>query len=621
MNEVTAPLPSQPQQPAPAETASPGPAAAPRAPVRVRLWPALIIVALQWVMLKAPGWFAPGTPIQFFGMMLAPLVGFLGILCWWLFASRIPWRQRFLGLGAFVLVGAVAYMLFDPTFDLMGVFFVTLPISVTTMALWLLVTPFLSWPVRRAGLLVVVVLTWGYFDLLRFDGTDGNISATMSWRWVPTDEDNYRTTAAAASTAVSTQSLILKAGDWPGFRGPNRDGRLTGVRIATNWEQHPPRRLWKHLIGPGWSSFAVVGKHLFTQEQLDDQERVVCFDANNGDVIWIHSDPARFMEKIGGPGPRATPTFHGGKLYTFGATGLLNCLDAATGKKLWGRNIVTDFGPEVPIWGFASSPLVAEGLVTVFAGAAGNKSALAYNADSGKPAWQAGEGQLSYSSLHPARLGGVDQLLLATDQGLTAFKAARGDVLWNHAWDTGGMQRVVQPTLVGDSDVLIGSPFGKGTRRVHVTKQGSSWETQEVWTSRAISPYFNDGVVHGKHLYGIDTGGFLTCVNLDDGKRKWRSRDYGSGQLLLLVDQDLLVVVAETGFVALVEAKPDEHHEVARFQALTGKTWNHPVLAHGRLFVRNGAEVACFELPAIGSVAAAGKQGQNRGKVRRRLGW
>jgi outer membrane protein assembly factor BamB len=591
--------------------------------VRLRLWPAVLIVALQWLALRAPDWFAPGTPIQFWGMMLGPLVGFLGILGWWLFASRIPWRQRFVGLAAFVAVGAVAYMFFDPTFDLMGVFFVTLPVAVTTIVLWLLVTPWLSWRMRRVGLLVVVVLTWGYYDLLRFDGTDGQISATMTFRWVPTAEDNYRAAVAAgtvgtvkAPPAAGSNSSTLQAGDWPGFRGPNRDGRLAGVRIATNWDQQPPKLRWKHLVGPGWSSFAVVGKRLFTQEQLDDQERVVCYNADNGEVIWIHSDTARFMEKIGGPGPRATPTFHAGKLYTFGATGLLNCLDAATGKKLWGRDIVADFGPAVPMWGFSSSPLVAKGVVSVFAGAADGKSALAYDAQSGKPVWQAGEGQLSYSSLHPAKLGGVDQLLLATDQGLTAFTPAKGEVLWNHSWDTGGMQRVVQPTLVGDADVLIGSPFGKGTRRVRATKKGSQWETQEVWTSRAISPYFNDGVVHGTHLYGFDTGGFLTCVNLDDGKRKWRARDYGSGQLLLLVDQDLLLVLAETGFVALVEARPDDHRDLARFQALAGKTWNHPVVAHGRLFVRNGAEAACFELPASGRVALTGDRIRGQGLPR-----
>jgi outer membrane protein assembly factor BamB len=296
---------------------------------------------------------------------------------------------------------------------------------------------------------------------------------------------------------------------------------------------------------------------------------------------------------VAGPGPRATPTFHEGRIYALGANGRLNCLDAATGRRLWSRDVAEDSGAKVPQWGFSASPLVAAGVVTVFAGGPDGKAVLGYDASSGKLAWSAGEGSFSYCSPHLARLHGTEQVLITTDAGLTSFEPARGKVLWQHDWQLpNGMTRVIQPAVLGDTDVLIGTGFDHGTRRVRLGKGGG---TEEVWTSRAIRPYYNDLVVHGEHLYGFD-GNFLTCVGLDDGAGKWRARGYGNGQVLLLSDQDLLLVLSEKGAVALVEASPQRHRVLGRFQAIEGKTWNHPVVAHGKLFVRNGEEAACYAL-------------------------
>jgi hypothetical protein len=139
-----------------------------------------------------------------------------------------------------------------------------------------------------------------------------------------------------------------------------------------------------------------------------------------------------------------------------------------------------------------------------------------------------------------------------------------------------------------------------------VGRDGDRWAAQKVWTSRAIKPYFNDLVIHQNHLYGFDNN-FLTCVGLDDGKTRWKERGYGNGQVLLLADQDLLLVLSEQGEAALVEAVPSGLVERCRFQAIEGKTWNHPVVAHGRLFVRNGEEAACYELTAETGTTAAGQ--------------
>jgi outer membrane protein assembly factor BamB len=478
-----------------------------------------------------------------------------------------------------------------------GIFMQGLPAALTAWIAWLVVTYPLNWPIRRIGLLFVLMLTWGYFTLVRMDGVTGGMSAEIKWRWTPTSEEKFlaeRSAPASATSANELKPIVLQAGDWPGFRGANRDNRLTGAEIPTDWNTYAPKLLWKHKVGPGWGSFAVIGKHVFTQEQWDQKEAVVCYDGDTGKILWFHEYKDRFSEVVAGPGPRATPTFHDGKLYTMGAAGKLCCLDAASGREIWTKDILADSGAKLPQWGFAASPLVAKGMVLVFAGGP-KKSVVAYDAATGKLAWAAGKGELSYCSLQLSNIDGVEQALLATGHGMTAFDPADGTVLWDHDWFIEKGARCVQPAVVGKSDLILGTGFGNGTRRVHITQANGQWQEKEVWTSRTFNPYFNDFVVHNDHIYGFNNEIF-TCVNLDKGKVKWKERGYGCGQVLLLADQNLLLVVSEKGEVALLEANPDEHKELARFQAIAGKTWNHPVLAHGRLYVRNGEEAACYQL-------------------------
>jgi outer membrane protein assembly factor BamB len=590
------------------------PAYAPPAERRPRLWPGVVLVALYWAVLKLPG-FIDAEPmtqfmIVFFGSMAVPALFAL----WWLFFSRVRWADRFLGLLACALVGGASFFLSHPSFQKTGMFgplFYVLPVVTTGWVLWLFVARSLSRQVRVAGLVVVFLLTWGYFTTVRFEGTTGAFDAQFSYRWNPSAEDRFlaeRSSARPAAAAVAAaKPLELSPGDWPGFRGPARDGRRTGVRIATDWKQNPPKQLWRHRVGPGWSSFAVVGTRLYTQEQRGGDEVVVCYDAGTGSELWTHTDATRFDEAMGGAGPRATPTFHEGRIYALGANGRLNCLDAVTGQKIWSRDIAADSGATVPMWGFSSSPLVVQGVVTVFAGGPSGKGVLGYRADSGEQAWAAGDVKDSYCSLHPARLDGAEQLLVVTGVGLTAFEPVGGKVLWQYDWSVrDDFVRVTQPALVGDADVLIGTGFGIGTRRLHVTRDGSAWKADQVWESKAIAPYYNDLVIHKDHIYGFHNQ-FFTCVSLADGKAKWKERGYDSGQVLLLPDQDLLLIQAEKGDVALVEAKPNGRKELARFHALDGKTWNHPVVAHGKLFVRNGEEAACYQLAEEGGEPVASR--------------
>lgn len=579
------------------ETNAPPTVAGPR-----RLWLPVILVVIQAVLLRLPYWVEFENMDLMFGLFFfTPMVATGGVLLWWLLLSALPWRDRLLGVLVAAAAGGAAFGLAHESFRIaLSVY--GLALLSTVWIGYLLLTTWLSWPVRRVGMVLVLLLVAGGCTLLRLKGTWGNFDLQVRYRFGETAEDRYvkgRTDKGASPAALPAETLKLAPGDWPGFRGPARDGRVAGVTIPTNWEKAPPKLLWKQKIGPGWSSFAVVGRRLYTQEQRGPEEIVVCLDADTGKQLWEHKDKVRFAETIGGPGPRATPTFHDGKLYTLGAKGTLNCLDAASGKPVWAKDIVKDAGAEVPSsewWGFCSSPLVAHGVVTVAASFTEGKMVLGYKADSGDLAWAAGDGKHTYCSTQLVTLGGVEQLLVTADNGLTSLNPTSGKVQWVHEWfGPMKMARVTQPAVVGESEVLFGTGSKQGTRKLRLRQKGDGWSDEEVWTTKAISPEFNDLVVSKGHLYGFD-GSFFTCVNLDDGEKRWRTRGYDQGQVLLLADQELLLILSETGRVALVKADPEKHTVLGKFQAIEGKTWNHPAVAHGNLFVRNDEEIACYQL-------------------------
>ncbi len=570
-----------------------------------RLWPPLVLVSLFWVVYAALTFTPLGMTLGFWGFMVQLVTGALVLilfLVWWLASRRLRWAER-LGIVAVAIAGGVgAGFLVDRS---LGAFLVLpgLPAVLTAWALALLAARYRPPRARRLAVVAALLAAWGAFTLIRSDGLGGDGQPELRWRWQPSAEAAYLAERAATEGTAPLPgggtSLTLAPGDWPGFRGPNRDGDLHGVRIATDWSSSPPRPAWRRPIGPAWSSVVVVGDRLFTQEQVGDFEAVVALDATTGRTLWSHQDAARHWDAQGGVGPRATPTFDGGRLFTLGATGLLNCLDAGSGERLWSRNVAADAGAETPIFGFASSPLVIGGLVVVFAGGESEKTLLAYRVDSGQPEWAVPAGKISYSSPQAAAIGGETQILFASDLGLTAFDPASGSVLWQHRAksDNPGIPRSVQPRTVGEAGVLFDTGPDFGTALLELSRKSGAWVPAERWISRQLKPSFNDFVVHGAAIYGFD-GRILSCIDLETGERRWKQGRYGSGQVLLLGDQALLLVVSEGGEVVLVAADPGEHRELGRFQAIRGKTWNHPVIAHGRLYVRNAEEIAAYELPA-----------------------
>jgi outer membrane protein assembly factor BamB len=260
---------------------------------------------------------------------------------------------------------------------------------------------------------------------------------------------------------------------------------------------------------------------------------------------------------------------------------------------LWSRNAVTDTGAKIPGWGISGSPLPVGDLVII----AASGRLAAYDAATGQPRWKGpinrGGG---YSSPHLVTISGVDQIVLMTGMGVTSVALADGNVLWQNDWEGAA---ILQPVQTPDGDLLVtmGDMMGGiGTRRLAVTRGPNGWVVEERWTSRGLKPYFNDIVVHEGHAYGFD-GNILACIDLKDGARRWKGGRYGSGQLVLLPDQALLLVLSEEGDLALVKATPDGFTELAKSPAIQGKTWNHFALVGDVLLVRNGEEMVAFRLP------------------------
>jgi outer membrane protein assembly factor BamB len=552
----------------------------------LRLWPGiaaavLLLLARFGVKLVVPG--AHG----FFTGMTASFGCMLAVLLWWLFFSRAAWLER---LGALVLLGVASLATIKLSHESMW------PAALATYALPIFFIVFVASVVathrlpdarRRMALAATILVACGGWAFVRTDGVDGDHVFRFTWRWSKSAEERLLARGSDEPTAPSTELAPETGVAWPGFRGPARDGVVRGVTIATDWTESPPVALWRRPVGPGWSSFAVRNELVFTQEQRGDREVVACYDAATGEPVWRHENDVRFFESQGGPGPRATPAVHDGVVYAFGATGILNALGAADGTVLWSRDVPSDAGTEVPNWGFSGSPLVVDDLVVVDGG-----KLAAYDRVTGEPRWYGPESDTTYSSPHLATLDGVSQVLLLRGGGATSVSPADGNVLWEGSWE--GFA-VAQPALTIDGDILVGANR-HGTRRIAVAQGPGGWTTEERWVSIGLKPYFNDLVVHEGHAYGFD-GRILAGIDLDTGERVWKGGRYGNGQLVLLADQDVLLVVSEQGELALVAATPDGFNELARFPALEGKTWNHPVVVDDLLLVRNDREMAAFRLP------------------------
>jgi len=380
---------------------------------------------------------------------------------------------------------------------------------------------------------------------------------------------------------------------WINYRGPGLAGHYQEMDILTAWPENGLKELWRQLVGVGWGSFVVADGLAFTIEQRRDQEVVAAYDMTGGPEIRTNSWKALFEESLGGPGPRTTPTWHDGYLYALGATGEFRYLNAKDGTLVWRKNTLEENNASNLQWAMSASPLVVEDMVIVLPGGPGGRSVVAYHRLTGELVWSALDDVQAYTAPMIANLAGRRQLLVVSRDRAMGLTIDNGTLLWDYPWATDNGVNAAQPLLVGEDRFFISAGYGHGAALVKVVADGDGFRAEELWTTNRMKNKFSSSVLYEGHVYGFDEA-ILACLDLETGKLKWKGGRYGYGQLLLANGH--LVILSERGEVVLVKATPEGHQELARFEAIDGKTWNVPAIAGGKLLVRNTREMACYQI-------------------------
>jgi outer membrane protein assembly factor BamB len=515
------------------------------------------------------------------------------------FRSWLPWLIILLAaLG----VGAAGFSPvteeWAPVNRYMTCVFIVL-LAALLIALWFLFFSGVRGSLRITTLLVVAALGFAFFRQITNVKFTGNMVPIVRFWWDPEPDDvletqrkSHPTKAPPFKTASDQATAFLE------YRGSK--GVIQGPPLARDWKAQPPRQLWRQPVGGGYSGVTVNGNALLTLEQRRDQEVIVCYDTATGAERWTHGYNAHFEERMGGPGPRATPTIADGRVYSLGATGMLVCLELRDGKLKWSVDILKE--NQNIIWGMSGSPLVLDKVVVVNPGAqteaASGRALVAYDRDTGNEVWRAGKTRAAYSSPMLATLAGQKQILLLDGEQLGGYDSQTGQELWNYRWDkTLNGINVAQPLVLDGDRVFISSAYDIGCAMLHVGKSDSVWKVDELWTKNMkLRAKFASPVVHEGFIYGLDEG-YLVCLDAN-GARVWKGQNYGHGQLLL--SGGVLVILSEQGKLVLARATPEwdakTRNELASMQALKGKTWNCFALADGIAYVRNDLEMAAYDL-------------------------
>ena len=451
---------------------------------------------------------------------------------------------------------------------------------------------------KRLGVVVLIgiALVVAVRLLTRYEGSsDGTALPEFSWRWAKPAGTDAPPVPDASAASADLSTLPAGLADFPRFMGLAGDGLVPDPGIVADWKTTPPREVWRIPVGLGWAGFAVAGRRAITQEQRGEDEYVTCYDIASGKLLWAHKDAARFSEGMGGDGPRATPTIDVERklVYSYGATGILNCLALETGEKKWSKNILAETGTENLMWAKSVAPLL-HGPHVIVSGGNTAPTVIALQRETGDIAWKAGSDGASYSSPVVITLAGQEQIVSVNRFSVTGHHPATGEVLWTFDWP-GDNAKVSQPVAAGEDRVLVTSSYGMKSHLLKVTKEpDGKFACSTVWTSTAPRTKFSSPAVVGNHVYALDEG-TLACVNLADGERVWREGRYGFGQHLVV--GSYLLIQTEPGDVVLVKPSPEKLDEVGRIDALSSKTWNPPTLAGRWLLVRNDREAICYEIP------------------------
>jgi outer membrane protein assembly factor BamB len=396
--------------------------------------------------------------------------------------------------------------------------------------------------------------------------------------------------ATVVSLCVAAQVMAQANANWPQWRGPNRDGISKETGLLKQWPAEGPPLVWKATgAGRGYSSFSIANGKLYTLGLRGDREFVVAFDVATGKEAWATPHGSAFHNDRG-DGPRGTPTVDGDRVYALGGNGDLSALDAKTGKLVWTKNVLEAFGGSNITWGISESPLVLGNKVLVNAGGQG-ASIVALNKSDGSVIWKSQSDEAGYSSAVPLELNGITEVVFFTARRAIGLDAKDGRLLWEYSKPSNNTANVATP-IVRANRVFISSDYGTGGGVVEIKPDNKA---QEIWFSKDMRNHHSSSVLIGDYLYGFSAS-ILTAIKFDTGEMAWRDRSVGKGSLVFADGN--LYLFSENGVVGLAEATPAGYKEKGRFRIQQGSlpTWTHPVVAGGRLYLRDQDTIYAFDV-------------------------
>ncbi len=400
--------------------------------------------------------------------------------------------------------------------------------------------------------------------------------------------------------------LEARAAEWPQWRGPQRNGISAETGLLAEWPKEGPKLVWQVKdIDSGYSTPSVVGDRLYLlSNQGLDNEFVQALDAKGGKRIW-----SQRIGKVGNPdqqpnypAARSTPTVDGEWVYAFGSDGDLACLERATGKVRWHANVRKDYGGQPGIWAYSESPLV-DGEAVICTPGGPDATMLALNKNTGELIWKcavAGGEQAAYTSALVIEVGGVRQYVQMLQKGLVGVEAKTGKLLWRYDRTAKGSPAVI-PTPVVDGDFIYSAAGRSGGGGVRLKVNGGTFETEQLYFSPKLPTSVGGVLKVGEYLYGTSAGALL-CLEFKTGNVKWDDRSIGAAALCYADGR--LYLHGENGEVALLEATPEAYREKGRFKPVdqpdrgSSKAWAYPIIADGRLYIRDLGTLWCYDVKA-----------------------
>jgi outer membrane protein assembly factor BamB len=410
---------------------------------------------------------------------------------------------------------------------------------------------------------------------------------------------------------------------WPTWRGSRHNGHVEAATLPKVWPAPAPQPLWKAPLSEGWSSPIVADGKVFVTDRRDALERAAAYDATTGVLVWERTNPIDFdphpVGRRHGNGPKATPVYSAGKVYTLGIAGWLQCLDARTGAVVWSKSLPSEFGerrplPEgrafvqqedyvvvpvaaregapVPLFGYTGSPIVVDDVLITAVGGTRGGTIMAFDKHTGAVVWKSLEENVSYSSPIVGAPVGRRQIIVATGPQLVGLDIADGKVLWSVPYQNQYDETIGTPVVAGDYVLL--TAVGRPLSAWRIVAEAGKLRAVEAWQNEDLSSYLSSVIATEAHVFGMNDGGEWNCAELATGKLMWRGGNFGYYCTPVMAG-DQTLAWNEQSQLAVIAADPKEYRQIASYQLGDEPSWTSPAVVGNRLYVRTRTSLACYE--------------------------